>query len=76
METRKPDIQILGPVAIHNQACAVYHNEPASAVLDLNTGVFQPCWQAQKYGWRLVKADTWVKRLALRLAFSESGSRS
>lgn len=73
METHKPTIEVHGPVAFHDQACAVYHNEPASAVLDLSTGVFQPCWQAQQYGWRLVKADTWFKRLALRVAFSGGG---
>ena len=69
METRKPTIDHHGIVAFHDQACAVYHDEPA--VLDCNTMTFQPCWKAQQYGWRLVKADTWFKRLALRVAFSE-----
>lgn len=63
---RHPDIEFVGPgVAIHNQACAVYHHT-TSAVLDCNTGVFHPSWKAQQEGWRLVHANTAWKRFLLR----------
>lgn len=42
-----------GPWAKHNYPCSVcgkYH-----AVLDLNTGVFQPCWACQTLGWKITK---------------------
>jgi hypothetical protein len=51
---------------MHNQACAVYHRR-LSAVLDCNTGVFHPSWQAQQDGWRLVRVDRWWKRFLVSL---------
>lgn len=65
MNAREPIIIDLGPVAQHNQRCAILKNE--SAVLCINTGVFHPSWKAQQQGWHIVKADTWVKRLALSI---------
>ena len=62
---REPWVLIHGPAAEHDQRCAVLEGE--HAVLDLNAGVFCPSWKAQGQGWRLVKADTWLRRLALRL---------
>lgn len=68
METRRPNIECHGPIAEHDQACAVLHDKPA--VYDLSTGVFQPSWYAQEQmGYRLVRADTAIKRLVLRLFF-------
>jgi hypothetical protein len=65
-KVRHPDIEFVGPgVALHNQACAVYHHD-TSAVLDCDKGVFQPSWKAQADGWRLVHADTWWKRALVR----------
>ena len=61
----EPRIHYEGPVAFHTQRCAVLPGE--YAVLDLNAGVFRPSWAAQQQGWRLVRADTWLRRLALRL---------
>jgi hypothetical protein len=71
MEVRAPTIDSLGIVAFHDQACAVYHDQ--SAVMNCQTEVFYPSWQAQDDGWRLVQARTWFQRLALRVAFSHSG---
>ena len=65
----EPQIHYEGPVAFHTQRCAVLPGQ--YAVLELNTGVFHPSWEAQIHGWRLVRADTWVQRLALRL-FSDA----
>lgn len=64
----KPNIEYHGPCAEHDQPCAVYyHTEPA--VLDMNTGVFQPSWKAQADGWALVRANTPFKALVLKLIF-------
>lgn len=65
MEPREPTIEVYGPVATHDQRCAVLPGE--SAVLDLDTGRFQPSWAAQAQGWRLVRARNWWQRIALRL---------
>lgn len=67
MNPREPEIEVHGPVAAHDQRCAVLPG--TSAVLNLSIGVFEPSWKAQSQGWRLVQARTWLQRLALRLAF-------
>lgn len=65
MEPRSPIVEIHGPVAFHDQECAVEKGE--SAVLNMWKGVFEPSRKAQADGWRLVHADTWLKRQALKL---------
>lgn len=70
MSTRFPTIQVHGPAATHNQACAVLHQEEA-AVLDLDSGVFEPSWIAQSRGWHLVQAKTLLQRLAIRWLWSK-----
>ena len=60
-------IEFHGPAATHNQRCAVHHDE--HAVLNTNTGVFQPSWKARREGWRLIRVDTWFQRLVMRLVF-------
>lgn len=67
MITREPTIEIHGPVARHDQRCAVLRG--AAAVLDMDQWVFQPSWRAQADGWALVQARTRFQRLALRFAF-------
>lgn len=62
---QEPHIHYEGPVAFHTQRCAVLTGQ--HAVLDLNAGVFRPSRAAQEQGWHLVRADTWLRRLALRL---------
>lgn len=64
-----PKVECHGPVAVHDQACAVIWAEPA--VLDMNTSVFHPSWAAQSEGWRLVLARSWIQRLAIRLLFDK-----
>lgn len=64
MQVRQPNIDVHGPVAFHDQACPVYREK--HAVLNLATGIFHPSWDAQSEGYRLVKADTWLRRFALR----------
>lgn len=39
-----------GPWAMHDMACAVCHVN--YAILNLNTGVFGPCWKCQDDGWK------------------------
>lgn len=43
-----------GPWAEHDHACAVC--SARHSVLDLNTGMFQPCWGCQQDGWYLVRS--------------------
>lgn len=40
-----------GPWCHHNVACAVCGDR--SAVMNLNLGVFEPCWSCQRNGWQL-----------------------
>lgn len=58
LTTRIPDIRSDGgPCTTHNQACAVHHYDAEiSAVLNMNAGVFEPSWKAQREGWMLIKA--------------------
>lgn len=42
-----------GMFAEHNMNCAVCWVE--SAVLDMQLGVFLPCWECQGKGWSLTK---------------------
>lgn len=53
MILHKPTIEFHGPVADHDQCCPIIHDEPA--VLDMDTGVFQPSWKAQRMGWALIQ---------------------
>lgn len=69
LKTRIPDILDLGIVAQHNQACAVFHQDGEPAVLSCNTGVFHPSWEAQRRGWHLVQAESWIQRKVLKLFF-------
>lgn len=67
MDVHVPEIVSHGVCAEHDYSCPVFRKE--HAVLDLNTGVFQPSWKAQERGWVLIKADTRVKRLVLKWFF-------
>ena len=62
MITRQPTVENHGLFAEHDQACAVFQDQPA--VLDCRSGVFKPSWRAQQDGWTLVKLDTRWKRFA------------
>jgi hypothetical protein len=49
-----------GPWAEHDMACAVCQQK--KAVLDLNSGRFDPCWGCQGAGWRLAHRRRWESR--------------
>jgi hypothetical protein len=68
MNPREPYLNNNGLYAEHDQRCAVIAYKPA--VIDCQTGVFHPSWEAQSRGWRLVQAKSWFQRLALRVAFN------
>ena len=51
------------PIAEHNFPCPVCRS--AKAVLDLNTGIFHPCWDCRKKGWDLVQRS-YMRRLLTR----------
>lgn len=67
MEPRQPKVFTDGgPWAMHDQCCAVYQDQ--SAVLNLNTGIYNPSWAAQKDGWMLVRPPGWLRWLVRRYA--------
>jgi hypothetical protein len=51
------------PIAEHNMPCAVCGRE--HAVLCLNNGTFEPCWNCQRAGWVLIdrKRLPWWRRV-------------
>lgn len=51
---------IAGPIANHNYLCAVCREN--KAVLDLNTGILQPCWKCQRCHW-VIKKTNWLDRV-------------
>lgn len=58
-DVHEPVVMYHGPTAEHDYACPVCQR--FHAVLDLNTGVFQPCWNCQRDGWR-TKTRWWRRR--------------
>lgn len=51
-----------GPWATHDMPCAVRRDVPA--VLDLNSSVFHPSWEAQADGWLLIRLrQSWLRSL-------------
>jgi len=58
------------PFCSHNYPCPVYFN--LHAVYDMNEGIFKPSWKAQNEGFRLIKADTKIKRFIIRVFFNEN----
>lgn len=71
-----PTIEQHGPAATHDMPCCVhYHGDPKPAILDMNTGVFHPSWEARANGWRLVRANTRFKRWLVRRFLLEEHKR-
>ena len=60
----KPTVIAHGPACDHNIPCAVEQDK--LAVLQANTGVFLPSWEAQGEGWMLIKVPKWLKPLLMR----------
>lgn len=58
-----------GPWAMHDYACPILRDR--HAVLRMNDGIFTPSWDAQKLGWRTVRAQTPLQRWILRTFFKE-----
>ena len=54
-----------GPWAEHNMPCCIHRDKPA--VLNLNTGIFEPSHKAQEEGWMLIKPPAWVRWLLTKL---------
>lgn len=67
MTPREPTIVFHGPIAEHNQRCAVFEAKPA--VYNFQTGAYSPSRAAQKEGWHLVQANNRLKRWILRTFF-------
>lgn len=67
MITRKPlIITDGGPWAIHDQACAVCWETGEKAVIDVQTRIFLPSWEAQEAGWMLIRPPRWMRRFLKR----------
>lgn len=57
------DIQVVtdgGPWAKHNMPCAKCGKN--KAVIQLWDSTFQPCWECQREGWKLVKVPKILQR--------------
>ena len=62
LEVHKPVVHTDGgPWAHHDQACPVCQEN--HAVLNLNTGRYNPCWACRREGWRTLKLPKWLKWL-------------
>ena len=65
MNVRPPTIIHHGMHAEHDMPCAVCI--VGHAVLHLGSGIFDPCWDCQRDGWRLVNPPpSWWRRLLAR----------
>lgn len=47
-----------GMLAFHNMPCACCLRK--HAVYDCQVGIFQPCWECQRSGWKIAKATSKV----------------
>lgn len=52
------EVVVHGPVATHNMPCAVCRDR--KAVLNMNTGIFRPCWECQQDGWSILRKPWWI----------------
>jgi hypothetical protein len=55
-----------GPWVEHDMPCPVSWTEKHKAVLDLDTAIFQPSWNAQKHGWMTICPPKWLRPLLRR----------
>lgn len=69
MKPHKVTVDNHGLFAMHDMPCAIYYDDEKSAVIDCQTGVFQPSRKAQEEGWRLVKARTKFQKFLLSTFF-------
>ena len=53
-----------GPMMEHNYYCSVCRE--VVAVIDLNTGILQPCWGCQEKGFCTIKMS-WFQKLIKRI---------
>ena len=60
MKLAKIVVENYGLYAEHNMPCAVCRELPA--VLDLGTGLMQPCWDCQSHGYTLRRLPQWLRR--------------
>lgn len=52
------------PVCLHNYPCPIYHDKPAVRIVGSN--YFQPSWEAQKNGYKIVKIDNFFQKILLK----------
>jgi len=62
------NLKMYGPAATHEMPCAIYGCKK-KAVIDINEGIFQPCWTHQSLGyavrrhWKARLSDWWDRRM-------------
>ncbi len=66
---REPKLILEGPVAFHNQRCAVYAGQ--HAVYQINEGVYHPSRMAQRDGWFLIQATTRIQKWVHKFFWGE-----
>ena len=71
-EVLTPTVNNYGLYAEHNMPCAIYWDKGQPAVFNCNTGYFHPSRLAERKGWRLVRAESWLQRTAIRYLFPEN----
>ena len=52
-----------------DQPCPIFSNE--NAILVMGKSYFQPSWQAQKQGYKIIKADTWIRKKIIKWFFAD-----
>lgn len=57
------------PFCTHNYPCPIYHDEKAVRIVGHN--YFQPSWKAQNQGYKIIKADNWIKKLVVKFIFGD-----
>lgn len=60
IDLHEPVISTDGLWAEHDQACAVC--QVKKAVLNLETGIFEPCWGCQSLGYLTHNPPKWYRR--------------
>lgn len=55
------------PFCTHNYPCPIYHNKKAVRII--GSGYFQPSWDAQKDGYKIIKASNLIQKFAVKYLF-------
>jgi len=70
MELLEVNVEVIagGLSCEHNYPCPVYSDKPA---VYTSYGYFQPSWEAQKEGWKLIRTTNRFQRFILKWFFND-----